>query len=405
MRRALHDSIRGGHSGCRFFYSPCHRASQSKELISSFAFLWKVHFFRGDMNCTSITIINSIPYIERTKSDYPFSFKMNPLLFCQACTDNSVTMKPQTARQETSCTVSTKESSSSWTIKSLDIKSERSFPVTGQYSNIFQHYQIFPQVIGTGNYGSVRECVRLATGERFAVKTVDKCKIGRLDHLRREVKLLRMMNHKSIMRMVDVFEDADHVHIVTDKYTGGELFDKITERTTRTGCLTEFEAARIIKSILEAVLYLHNNSWVHRDIKPENILFAHSGEDSAVKLIDFGLSRRHDTSQGPMKNAVGTAYYMSPEVINGSYDKSCDLWSVGIVTYILLAGYPPFNGSTDAEIYSATRRGNLIFERRVWSGLSHMSRDFIRRLLTKDVSLRSTAEEALQHPWILSLCS
>ena len=333
---------------------------------------------------------------------------MNPMIFCQACTDySSVPTKPQHTRQESSCTVSTKESSSSWTVQSLDTISHRcDFLVTGQYSDILQDYEVSSQVIGTGNYGSVRECIRKTTGERFAVKTIDKSRVGRLDHLQREVELLRMMNHHSIMRMVDVFEDAEHVHIVTEKYTGGELFDTIVDRTTNTGCLSEFEAARIIKSILEAVLYLHKNGCVHRDIKPENILFESKQEGSPVKLIDFGLSRIHDAArEGPMRNAVGTAYYMSPEVINGSYDKSCDLWSIGVVTYILLSGYPPFNGSNDNEIYSATRRGNLIFERRVWGGLSHMSRDFVRRLLCKDASLRSTAEEALQHPWILSHCS
>jgi serine/threonine protein kinase len=203
--------------------------------------------------------------------------------------------------------------------------------------------------------------------------------------------------------MVDVFEDEDHVHIVTDMYSGGELFDRIVERTTSTGCLDEFEAARIIKSVLEAVLYLHKNGCVHRDIKPENLLFETKDAGSAIKLIDFGLSRLHNEARdAPMRNAVGTAYYMSPECIEGRYNKSTDIWSIGVITYILLAGYPPFNGSNDAEIYNATRRGNLIFEKKVWGGLSPMSRDFVRRLLCKDTSLRSTAEEALQHPWILS---
>lgn len=331
---------------------------------------------------------------------------MNPLFFCQACTDTDYTVPTKTQRQETSCTVSTKESSSSsWTVQSIDTTSQHTdFLVTGQYSDIFQHYNVCSQVLGTGNYGSVRECIRLSTGERFAVKTIDKSKVGRLDHLQREVELLRMMNHQSIMRMVDVFEDADHVHIVTDKYTGGELFDRIVERTTNTGCLDEFEAARIIKSVLEAVLYIHKNGCVHRDIKPENLLFESKEEGSAIKLIDFGLSRMHYSHEGPMENAVGTAYYMSPECINGSYDKATDLWSIGVVTYILLAGYPPFNGTNDREIYTATLKGNLIFERRVWGGLSHMARDFVRRLLSRDASLRSTAEEALQHPWILSHC-
>jgi serine/threonine protein kinase len=102
-----------------------------------------------------------------------------------------------------------------------------------------------------------------------------------------------------------------------------------------------------------------------------------------------------------MTNAIGTVFYMSPELIEGCYDKTCNMWLIGVVTYILLTGYPPFNGSNDTEIYSSVRRCNIVFESKVWSGLSHASRDFVRRLLCKDFSLRSTAEEALQHPWIL----
>jgi len=335
---------------------------------------------------------------------------MNPLLFCQACTDySSVPTKPQHhTRHESSCTAATEQSFSSlvWTVSTIHTAAHISTPVTGHYSDISQQYCVNPDIIGSGNYGSVRECINLSTGRHYAVKSIDKSKIGRIDHLQREIELLSAIDHESIIKLVDVFEDNEHVHIVTEKYTGGELFDKIIERTTPSGCLTEVEAARIIKSILEAVLYLHSNGCVHRDIKPENILFESNQEGSAVKLIDFGLSRMHDEKiEGPMGNAVGTAYYMSPEVINGCYTKSCDIWSIGIVTYILLAGYPPFNGSNDDEIYNATRRCNLIFERKVWGGLSHMSRDFVRRLLSKDASLRSTAEEALQHPWILNHCS
>jgi serine/threonine protein kinase len=333
---------------------------------------------------------------------------MNPLMFCQACTDYAdcnLPTKGDVTKRSSVCTISTKESSSSWTVQSIDTPSHfNEFLVTGQYSDIFQDYDVCPQVIGTGNYGSVRECMNLMTGERFAVKTIDKSKIGRLDHLQREIELLQMMNHRSIMRLVDIYEDSDYVHIVTDKYSGGELFDKIINNTTGTGCLPEYEAARIIKSILEAVLYLHANGVVHRDIKPENILFESRQEGSPVKLIDFGLSRTHFPGEEPMRNAVGTAYYMSPEVIKGCYDRSCDLWSIGVVTYILLTGYPPFNGSNDSEIYASIMRGNLVFESKVWGGLSHGARDFVRRLLCRDSSLRSTAQEALQHPWILCHC-
>ena len=326
-------------------------------------------------------------------------------MFCQSFTDYTVPTHPEVSKQLSTCTIATKESSSSsCTDQSIDISEFNEFFVTGRYSDIFKDYNIFPQVIGAGSYGSVRECMHIITGERFAVKTIDKSKINRLDHLQREVELLQLMNHRSIMRLVDIYEDEQYVHMVSDKYTGGELFDKIVNNSSSSGCLQEYEAARIIKQILEAILYLHANGVVHRDIKPENIIFESRQEGSPVRLIDFGLAQTHFPGEEPMKDAVGTAFYMSPDQIVGCYDKSCDMWSIGVVTYILLTGYPPFNGSTDTEIYTSIRRGNLVFESQVWDGLSYGNRDFIRRLLCKDSSLRSTAGEALQHPWIMCHC-
>mmetsp|Transcript_15382 Transcript_15382/g.21854 ORF Transcript_15382/g.21854 Transcript_15382/m.21854 type:complete len:304 (+) Transcript_15382:172-1083(+) len=162
-------------------------------------------------------------------------------------------------------------------------------PVTGHHSNILTDYYIFPTVLGKGHYGCVRECMHRKTKQFFAVKSIEKLKIGRLDHLQREVYLLSKINHRGIMKMVDIFEDVEFVHIVTEKYVGGELFDRIIDRTSDQGCFDEQSAARIIKSLLEAVAYLHANGIVHRDIKPENILFETSDEDSPIKLIDFGL--------------------------------------------------------------------------------------------------------------------
>jgi len=164
-----------------------------------------------------------------------------------------------------------------------------------------------PRVLGSGHYGSVRECVHRNSRKWFAVKSIDKSKIGRLDHLQREVYLLSKMDHNGIMKMVDCYEDESCVHIVTEKYTGGELFDKIIEKTTKDGCFSEVKAAKIIKSLLESVAYLHENEIVHRDIKPENILFESKDENSDVKLIDFGLSRRHRKGEALMSNPVGTA--------------------------------------------------------------------------------------------------
>jgi serine/threonine protein kinase len=274
-------------------------------------------------------------------------------------------------------------------------------PVTGVYADINNDYYICPKVIGKGHYGVVRECIHRATNQVLAVKSIDKSKIGRLDHLQREIYLLANINHPSIMKMVDCYEDAEFVHLITEKYTGGELFDKIIGSTSSRGCMSERKTGNIIKSLLEAVAYLHDNGIVHRDLKPENILFDSDHENSGIKLIDFGLSRRHDKSvEGHMSNPVGTAYYMSPELLKGRYDKSCDVWSVGIVTYILLCGYPPFNGSCDSEIQECTRKNKLQFGGSHWISKSDDAMDFVKCLLRKDPRKRFTAKEALMHPWI-----
>mmetsp|Transcript_28352 Transcript_28352/g.60865 ORF Transcript_28352/g.60865 Transcript_28352/m.60865 type:complete len:403 (-) Transcript_28352:119-1327(-) len=268
--------------------------------------------------------------------------------------------------------------------------------------DVFDDYIIFPKIIGTGNYGSVRECIHRITRQTFACKSIDKSKIARLDHLQNEVQLLSEMNHRCIMRMVGCYEDEEYVHIITEKYDGGELFDKIIDCANDNGCLSEEKAAGIIKSLLEAVAYLHENDIVHRDIKPENILFE-SEEENAIRLIDFGLSRRHKKGEEPMSNSVGTSYYMSPELLNGNYNKSTDMWSVGTVVYILLCGYPPFNGNADPGIFKKIKEGNLKFPVWHWGDKSDEAKDFIKCLLKRDPRKRYTAKAALDHPWIQSL--
>jgi serine/threonine protein kinase len=280
-----------------------------------------------------------------------------------------------------------------------DVTSTLACPVTGSLSDVLADYVIFPKVLGEGHYGKVRECIHRRTRLFYACKSIDKSKIGRLDHLQREVHLLSVMNHHGIMKMVDCYEDAEYVHIITEKYTGGELFEKIIGNTSASGCLSEQKTSGIMKSLLQAVNYLHENDIVHRDIKPENILFV-SGKEDAIKLIDFGLSRRHDKGDLPMSNPVGTAYYMSPELLKGKYDKSCDIWSIGVITYILLCGYPPFNGDTDHDIFESIGRGHFEFPGQAWSNKSDLAKDFIKCLLRRDPRKRFTVKEASMHPWI-----
>lgn len=221
--------------------------------------------------------------------------------------------------------------------------------------------------------------------------------------------LLEEMKYASVIQLRDVFEDEEYLHLVTELCEGGELFDKIVERASRSkkagepSCFSEEEAARVLHEILTAVKYMHQHGVVHRDLKPENILFTSKEEGSPIKIIDFGLARQFNKSQDvSMRTVVGTPYYIAPEVLRKDYDESCDLWSVGIIAYILLCGYPPFNGADNAAVYAAVRKGTYYFPASDWKGVSHEARDFVRRLLQVNASKRMTVDQALRHPWIAS---
>mmetsp|Transcript_41959 Transcript_41959/g.88086 ORF Transcript_41959/g.88086 Transcript_41959/m.88086 type:complete len:409 (+) Transcript_41959:304-1530(+) len=285
--------------------------------------------------------------------------------------------------------------------------SSAAVPITGAFGNIEHKYHVDPHVLGTGHYGSVRECIDRSTGQRYAVKSICKSDPSvKPAGLVREIRLLKSTKHQNIVHLVDVYEDAKYVHIVTGLCKGGELFDRIIEKASNgdigSKCFAEDDAAIVIRQVLEAVSYMHKRGIVHRDIKPENILYETKDEDSPVKVIDFGLARKHDSGlEPPMTTLVGTPYYIAPEVLRKKYDKSCDLWSVGVVAYILLCGYPPFNGANNDETHRSVLRGQYNFPSRDWKGISSNARQFIRQLLQMDPTKRMTAEEALNHPWII----
>jgi len=242
---------------------------------------------------------------------------------------------------------------------------------------------------------------------RYAVKTIRKSDPAvKLGSIAREIMLLEDMKHQSIIELIDVYEDTECIHIVTDLCEGGELFDQIVKKASNqdngSSCFSEDEAAKVMYQILTAVSYMHRKGVAHRDIKPENILLNSKDKDSPVKIIDFGLARKHDEDfEAPMTTIVGTPYYIAPDVLRKKYKKSCDLWSVGVVAYILLCGYPPFNGSDKDEMHRATLRGRYHFPSEEWNDVSHSAKDFIRRLLQMDPRKRMTARQALDHPWIV----
>jgi len=200
--------------------------------------------------------------------------------------------------------------------------------------------------------------------------------------------------------MYEFFEDEKRYYIVTEICKGGELFDEIIAR----GKFTEKDAAILMKQVLSCVNYCHKNHIVHRDLKPENILLEQNKDFDQIKIIDFGTSLVYDSSKS-LDEKLGTPYYIAPEVLNKKYNEKCDIWSCGVITYIILSGMPPFNGQSDQEIMKKVRIGKFSFSDPCWSNVSDKGKDFITKLLTYDVDQRPSAEVMLQHPWIVDFSS
>jgi len=225
--------------------------------------------------------------------------------------------------------------------------------------------------------------------------------VGKIELLKREIAILKEMNHPNIIKLHEVHEDTKYLHLITELCTGGELFDRIIAKTeTEEGHFSERDAAKIVHSILKAIEYCHDEKNIcHRDLKPENFLFYTAEENSHIKIIDFGLSRNELPESGIMQTKVGTPYYVAPEVLRREYTKSCDIWSIGVITYILLCGYPPFYGDSDAQIFKSVRAGVFDFPSPDWDDISAEAKDFICALLRKNPAERLTANRALRHPW------
>ena len=213
-----------------------------------------------------------------------------------------------------------------------------------------------------------------------------------------------MVSHAHIIQLVVVFEDEQYLHIVTDLCTGGELFDRIMEKSnSEEGHYSETDCARLMYSILDALDYCHNLNIIHRDLKPENFLFRDKTDESDLVIIDFGLSRFGPQDEGEfMKTRVGTPYYIAPEVLGKHYTKACDLWSVGVIMYILLSGVPPFYGETDQAIFDMIKAADTTLEfpdDLGWGSVSEEAKNLIKSLLQKNPDRRPTAVEAKDDPF------
>lgn len=212
------------------------------------------------------------------------------------------------------------------------------------------------------------------------------------DDVRQEVAIMdHLSGHANVVRLVNAFEDQRNVHIVMELCTGGELFDRIVSR----GHYSERTAAQIIKAVVEVVAHCHSMGVVHRDLKPENFLLSSAGNASELKAIDFGLSSFFQPNEY-LSDIVGSAYYVAPEVLKKQYSYQCDIWSCGVILYILLCGIPPFYAENETAIFRAVIKGAVDFESHPWPSISTEAKDCVRKMLTRDIHKRATAEQILK---------
>ncbi|CAI2364813.1 unnamed protein product [Moneuplotes crassus] len=284
-------------------------------------------------------------------------------------------------------------------LPSLSLKKE--LFVIHREEDITQYYEIIPDVIGQGFFGIVRKGIDRETDEIRAIKTIDKSKIKNKTRLLNELSTLKTLDHPNIVKLFEVYEDDENIHLVMEYCSGGELFEAILNQKQ----CDEYKTCQIIKQILHAILYCHKNGICHRDIKPDNFMFHSTDEGSNLKLIDFGLAtsyyRISDQGEGKyvrLISTVGTCFYMSPEIIKGDYNNSCDIWAVGVILYVMLSGQPPFDGDTEIEILESILKGEYDFKAEIWRYISPEAKDLISNLLTSEDN-RLSAKEALKHPW------
>eukprot|EP00732_Lithocolla_globosa_P005531 Lithocolla_globosa_v1_NODE_5785_length_1184_cov_15.126661.p1 type:complete len:331 gc:universal NODE_5785_length_1184_cov_15.126661:1140-148(-) len=251
--------------------------------------------------------------------------------------------------------------------------------------------------LGAGNFSIVKRCTEKSTGKEYALKIIDKKTLeGKEEMIDTETDILCKVKHKNIISLKEHFDTPEKLYLVMDLATGGELFERIVSK----GSYTEKDASKLVRNIVEAIEYLHSMDVVHRDLKPENLLFADESEEANVMVSDFGLSKLMN-EQTALTTACGTPGYVAPEVLRQKgYGKEVDMWSVGVITYILLCGYPPFYDEDQATLFEMIIGGKYDFHKDYWSDISDSAKDLIKKLLTVDPRNRLTATGALAHPWI-----
>jgi calcium/calmodulin-dependent protein kinase I len=267
-------------------------------------------------------------------------------------------------------------------------KHDPSSPITDYYEILTNH------MLGKGNFSEVFLGIHKETNIRVAIKVISKATTkNKPEMLKNEVEILKKMENPYIIKLYDIFDTPNSLYLVMELVTGGELFDRIVEREQ----YSEANAKEVMKQLLTAIEYFHSLGIVHRDLKPENLLLEKESDDTNIKVTDFGLSRFSDLL---MHTACGTAGYVAPEILTcKGYDKEVDMWSAGVILYILLSGYPPFFDEHEPRLFDSIMKAEYEFHPQYWDHISKEAKDLISKLLVVNPLKRLTAKEALHHPW------
>ncbi|XP_041707411.1 serine/threonine-protein kinase DCLK1a isoform X2 [Coregonus clupeaformis] len=264
-------------------------------------------------------------------------------------------------------------------------------------ASISERYRV-GRTLGDGNFAVVRECVEHSTGREYALKIINKGRCRGKEHMiQNEVAILRRVKHPNIVLLIEEMDTYSELYLVMELVKGGDLFDAITS----TNRYTERDASGMLYNLANAIKYLHSLNIVHRDIKPENLLvYEHADGSKSLKLGDFGLATVVD---GPLYTVCGTPTYVAPEIIaETGYGVKVDIWAAGVITYVLLCGFPPFRGSSDDQevLFDQILMGQLEFPLPYWDNVSETAKELIRSMLEVEVDQRYTSVQVLEHPWV-----
>ncbi|KAL4369559.1 hypothetical protein GQ457_05G034180 [Hibiscus cannabinus] len=264
--------------------------------------------------------------------------------------------------------------------------------------DVKKHYTLREE-LGRGQFGIIYLCTDNSSGNTYACKSIMKRKLKNKhdkDDVKKEVQIIQHLSGQpNIVEFKGVYEDEQSINIVMELCAGGELFDRIIAQ----GHYSERAAAAICRQVLNVVHIFHFMGVMHRDLKPENFLLSTKDEGAMLKATDFGLSVFIEEGK-QYRDIVGSAYYIAPEVLRRCYGKEIDIWSAGVILYILLCGVPPFWAENEKGIFGAILEGKLDFESDPWPSISESAKDLLRKMLTMDPKKRLTAAQALEHPWL-----